>query len=170
VKGAAPLPGAVPPIAWRGGVDLNPLDVDDADQMAWLEQLVWPEHEDRRATLRRAVAVARAEPPELVRGDVLTDLTALVERAAEHGTVVVFHSAVIAYLDPADRERFDRQMRDLVAEGACHWVSNESKNVLPGITVTGPAIPEEKSTFVLGIDGRAVAHTHGHGRMMRWFG
>ena len=100
----------------------------------------------------------------------LTDLPALVERAAAHGTVVVFHSAVIAYLEPADRLRFDRLIRGLVADGACHWVSNESKLVLPSVTATGPKIPEDKPTFVLGIDGRAVAHTHGHGRTMRWFG
>ena len=29
-------------------VDLNPLDVSDPDAMAWLENLVWPEHDDRR--------------------------------------------------------------------------------------------------------------------------
>ena len=170
VKGAAPLPDAVPTIGWRGGLDLNPLDVTDEDQMAWLEQLVWPEHDDRRQRLRQAVAIARTDPPRLVRGDLLTELPGLVERAAEHGTVVVFHSAVIAYLEPADRSRFDAMMRRLVAEGACHWVSNEGKRVLPSVTATGPAIPETKPTFVLGLDGRAVAHTHGHGRSMRWFG
>src|SRR5688500_17251065 len=42
-----PLPDGIrpPEVAWRGGVDLNPLDVTDADQMAWLATLVWPEHE-----------------------------------------------------------------------------------------------------------------------------
>jgi hypothetical protein len=170
VKGDAPLPHRLPSVGWRGGLDLHPLDVADADEMAWLEQLVWPEHEDRRATLREAVRVAQADPPRLVRGDLLTDLPVLVERAAEHGTVVVFHSAVIAYLEPSDRELFDASIRALVADGACHWVSNEGKRVLPSVTATGPEIPEEKQTFVLGIDGRAVAHTHGHGRSMRWFG
>jgi hypothetical protein len=170
VKGAAPLPDALPRIGWRGGIDLHPLDVTDADEMAWLEQLIWPEHDDRRVTLRQAVRVARADPPYLLTGDLLTELPALVTRAADHGTVVVFHSAVIAYLEPADRERFDALMRGLVAEGACHWISNEGKRVLPSVTVTGPEIPEDKPTFVLGVDGRAVAHTHGHGRSMRWFG
>lgn len=168
VKGAAPLPEAVPEVAWRGGLDLNPLDVTDADQMAWLENLVWPEQTERRERLRQAVAVARTDPPRLVTGNLLTDLPDLVTEASRHGTVVVFHSAVIAYLEPQQRPAFDTLVRRLVEDGRCHWVSNEGKNVLPSITATGPEIPPDVPTFVLGVDGQMVARTHGHGRTMRW--
>jgi hypothetical protein len=136
--------------------------------MAWLSTLVWPEHDDRRSRLRHAIEVAAADPPLLRRGDLLTDLPPLVDEAARHGVVVVFHTAVLAYLEPADRLRFDATMRELVATGRCHWVSNEGKQVVPSITRTGPRIPEGKQTFVLGVDGVARAHTHGHGRSMRW--
>ncbi|MGN0064576.1 MAG: DUF2332 domain-containing protein [Nocardioides sp.] len=168
VSGDAPLPTALPEVAWRGGIDLNPLDVTDEDAMAWLENLVWPEQDERRARLREAVRRARTSPPELHRGDLLTDLPALVEEATAHGTVVVFHSAVIAYLEPADRLRFDTMIRDMVGDGVCHWVSNEGKQVLESVTATGPAIPPDHPTFVLGVDGQMVARTHGHGRSMRW--
>ncbi|MGK2875315.1 MAG: DUF2332 domain-containing protein [Nocardioides sp.] len=168
VVGPAPLPTTLPKVTWRGGIDLNPLDVTNTDQMSWLEQLIWPEQTSRKATLAQAVAIARSEPPELLRGDLLTELPALVERAAKFGTVVVFHSAVIAYLEPADRIRFDDMMRDLVTAGACRWISNEGKNVLPSITATGPVIPAEDQTFVLGVDGQMVAQTHGHGLSLRW--
>jgi hypothetical protein len=40
--------------------------------------------------------------------------------------------------------------------------------VLPEITATGPAASEGDPPFVLGIDGRAVAWTHGHGASMSW--
>ncbi|MQW76978.1 DUF2332 family protein [Nocardioides sp. dk4132] len=166
--GHAPLPEQLPQVAWRGGLDLNPGDVTDEDAMAWLENLMWPEQDERRERLRQAIKIARADPPHLVRGDLLTDLPALIEVAAVHGPVVVFHSAVIAYLEPADRERFHDLMTGLVADGVCHWVSNEGKRVLSRVTETGPPVPEEHSTFVTGVDGRAVAWTHGHGRSMRW--
>lgn len=168
VKGPAPLPDRLPEVAWRGGIDLHPLDVTDPDEMTWLETLVWPEQDDRRVRLVHAIGVARQDPPTIVRGDLLEELPAAVERAAEHGTVVVFHSAVIAYLPPERRTDFDAVMRDLVGRGACHWVSNEGKRVLPSVTATGPPIPDEHPTFVLGIDGRMVAQTHGHGRALRW--
>ncbi|MCL8025336.1 DUF2332 domain-containing protein [Nocardioides bruguierae] len=170
VKGdeAPPLPSRLPEVAWRGGVDLHPLDVTDTDAMAWLETLVWPEQDERRTRLREAIAIARSDPPDLRTGDLVETLPALVEEASEHGTPVVLHSAVIAYLSPADRDRYDALVRGLVAQGACRWISNEGKNVLPSVTRTGPPIPEGHSTFVLGLDGRMLAQTHGHGRTLRW--
>ena len=72
VTGPAPLPTAPPEVAWRGGIDLNPLDVTDHEAMRWLEKLVWPEQDDRLVRLRHAIEVATADPPRLVRGDLLT--------------------------------------------------------------------------------------------------
>ncbi len=168
VKGPAPLPTDLPDIVWRAGIDLNPLPVHDAEAMAWLEQLVWPEQDDRRAALRHAITIAREDPPMLVRGDLLERLPELVEQASAWGTVVVFHSAVIAYLEPEGRQAFDAMMRAMIRDHRCHWISNEGKNVLPSITATGPAIPAGLHTFVLGIDGRMVGRTHGHGRALTW--
>lgn len=169
VTGPAPLPAAAPKVAWRAGIDLNPLDVTDDDATAWLEHLVWPENQDRRAFLRHAVQVARTDPPRIVAGDLLVELPSLVQEAAEHGDVVVFHTAVIMYLSPDDRRRFDTMMRSLVAEGTCRWVSNEDPAVLPSVLDGAPALPEVP-TMVLGVDGRAVAWAHQHGRWLDWFG
>jgi hypothetical protein len=168
VSGPAPLPDAPPVVAWRGGVDLNPLDPTDAGDVQWLSTLIWPEHDDRRAQLLRAVEVARADPPLLRRGDLLDELPDLVDRAAEHGRVVVFHTAVIAYLTSVDRARFDALMRGMVEAGRCHWISNEGPGVLPSVTATGPKMPDTERRFVLGVVGQAVAWTHGHGRSMEW--
>ncbi|HEX6249102.1 MAG TPA: DUF2332 domain-containing protein [Nocardioidaceae bacterium] len=165
VTGHAPLPEAVPEVAWRRGVDLNPLDVRDDAAMAWLTNLVWPEQHERRARLVTAIDLARADPPTLVRGNLLDELPALVEEAREHGEVVVFHSAVIAYLSPQERDRFQQLMADLVGRGGCHWVSNEGPQVLPSVAVPGRA---PAGMFVLGVDGRAVAWAHGHGRALSW--
>lgn len=164
VAGPAPLPTALPEIGWRGGIDLNPLSVEDDDAMAWLENLVWPEQDERRERLRHAVAVARTHPPRLVRGDLLTELPGLVAEASAHGTVVVFHSAVAAYLTPEDRLRMQRMLLGLVADSACHWVSNESPTVFPELAVADP-VPQR---FQLTVDGRVVGWTHGHGAELHW--
>lgn len=168
VTGPAPLPGALPRVVWRGGIDLNPLDVTDADDARWLTTLVWPEHEDRRLRLTEAIEVVRDEPPPISQGDLLEELPGRIEQVRALGdevVAIVFHSAVIAYLDDADRRRFTGLMAELVARGV-HWVSNEGPSVLPSVTGSATVPP---GRFVLGIDGRAVGYTEGHGRSLHWW-
>ena len=163
--GDLPVPAGHPHVAWRGGVDLNPLDVSDPDAMAWLENLVWPEQDERRERLRAAVGVARREPPAIRQGDLLDHVADLVDEAAPHGTPVVLHSAVIAYLEEPDRERFHDLMSGLVAEGRCRWISNEGRRVLPRVT-GGLEVPSGR--FVTALDGTPVAYSHGHGHAIDW--
>jgi len=171
VAGDVPLPDRLPEIAWRGGIDLHPLDVRDQDAMDWLETLIWPEHEDRRRRLAAAVELVREDPPALVTGDLNLDLPGLIAQVPEELTLVVFHSAVLAYLSEQDRAAFAHTMS--TTRG--HWVSNESPKVLPEVAATASASPPADSVvggvpFVLGLDGQAVAWTEGHGRGLWWIG
>ncbi|MEM6497426.1 MAG: DUF2332 domain-containing protein, partial [Pseudomonadota bacterium] len=81
VNKETPLPKQTPTITWRAGLDLNPLDVGSDEQMAWLETLVWPEQTDRATRLRSAIAIARQNPPNIHRGNLLEDLPRIAETA-----------------------------------------------------------------------------------------
>jgi hypothetical protein len=157
----APLPDGLPEITWRAGLDLSPLDVTDDDDVRWLSCLVWPGEGDRAERLAAAIAAARRDPPAVHRGDLLTDLPALAAQAPAGATLVVYHSAVLAYVRAAGRRQFADTVRGLGAV----WLSNEGPGVLPGITVP----PAEGSPFVLVRDGRApVALTDSHGTWLQW--
>lgn len=163
VDGPVPVPRTLPHVVWRAGIDLNPLDAADADDVAWLESLVWPEHDDRRARLRAAARIATADPPLIVAGDLNEALADLAAQAPSDATLVVFHTAVLAYLDAAARERFVEQVAALPG----HWLSVEGRTVVPGITV--PDDPAgEPADFVLALDGDPLARVQPHGRAMRW--
>ena len=168
VRGPAPLPREHPVVGWRAGVDLNPLDVTDPDAAEWLATLVWPEEVKRRERLRGAARVTAADPPDLRRGDLLDALPDLVGEAATSGVPVVFHSAVIAYLEPDDRRRFAEQVTRLVRAGECRWISNEAPQVLPEVTAPALGDAPGPAQFVLGLDGRALAWAHGHGTNLTW--
>jgi len=158
-----PLPPQAPVVAWRAGLDLAPVDVHDPGQCAWLETLVWPEHAGRLARLRAALAVARADPPPVHRGDLLTGLAALAAAAPAEATLVVFHTAVLAYLPGADRARFAATVGGLRAV----WISNESPSVFPGIAERVRR-PGPVGAFLLAVDGTPVAWTHPHGEWIAW--
>lgn len=166
VRGPVPLPERLPEVVWRAGVDLNPLDVHDEEDVRWLEALVWPEQEDRLRRLRGAVEVARKEPPQLERGDLNATVADLVSRAPSGATPVVFHSAVLAYPTPEERARFAATMREL----PCRWITNEGIGVLPSVAERlEQAAPDgDRAVFVLALDERPVAFTGPHGQSVEW--
>lgn len=154
-------PRALPQVVWRAGIDLNPLDISDPDEFQWLEYLIWPEHDARRRTLEGAALVAAAEPAEVVRADLLSELPRLAASAPPGATLVVFHTAVMAYLPLEDRERFAA----MVGEIECVWVSNEGPGTMPMITEKLPRETRGRlgNSFVLAIDGEPFALTSPHG-------
>lgn len=163
VRGDPPLPAAPPEVVWRAGIDLHPLDVASRDDLAWLDALVWPEHDDRRRRLKAAAAIAAADPPRIVAGDLNERLGALAAEAPSDATLVVFHTAVLMYLDEAGRARFEQQARALPG----HWLSVEAAPVFPGIRTHDDA-PHASSDVVLALDGEQLAWAQPHGRGIRW--
>ncbi len=160
-RGPVPLPARLPAIAWRAGLDLNPLDVTRDDDVRWLSCLVWPGEGDREQRLAAAVTAARRDPPVVHRGDLLTDLPALAAQAPAGATLVVFHSAVLAYVTPEDRRRFAAIVRSLPAV----WLSNEA----PGLVPDMPVPDYQGWPFVLARDGRLpLALADGHGTWLQW--
>ncbi|MFI5838115.1 DUF2332 domain-containing protein [Catenuloplanes sp. NPDC051500] len=155
------LPTRLPEVVWRAGIDLNPLDVRSASDLAWLEALIWPEQEHRRARLRAAASIVAADPPLLVRGDLVEELPALAASAPADATLVVFHTSVLYLVPEARRQAFVSVVRSLPG----HWISNEASHVLPF-----PGMPEPPAAHnVLALDGRPVAWTRGHGQALTVF-
>ena len=157
---STPLPAAYPKIAWRAGIDLNPLNVHDDEDMGWLGTLVWPEQHERRARLDAAIATARDAPPRVVAGDLVNNLEALATEAPADARLVIFHTAVLSYVAPEVRRAFSVLVKDLGAE----WLANEGMRVLPD---TGVA-DDRTGAFVLSRNGQAIARTGPHGQFIDW--
>jgi hypothetical protein len=160
--GPVPLPSHPPEVAWRAGLDLNPLRVGDPDDVRWLHTLVWPEQHERRRRLDAAIAIARADPPVLVGGDAVADLEALVARAPAGVPLVVVSPAVLVYLAPEQREVF----ADTVT-GLARWVSLDGAGVLPRVDALLPERPSP-GEFTVSLDGRPVARCGPHGQTLDW--
>jgi len=120
-----------------------------------------PVEGDREQRLAAAIAAARRDPPAVHRTDLRTDLPALAARAPVGATLVIYHSAVLAYLTPADRRRVARTVRSLPAV----WLSNEG----PGVVPDQPIPPYQGTPFALARDGGTpLALTDSHGMWLNW--
>lgn len=157
-------PGAVR-VAWRAGIDLNPLDVTDPDDVSWLQTLVWPDEHDRLRRLNAAIAVAQTDPPRVVRGDLNARLGEVAAQAPGHATLVVFHTAVLYYLSEADRAAFVAQVERLRG----HWISQEAPGVLLGVDDRlRERPPADTATYTVALDQEPVAFGALHGGWLRW--
>ena len=125
--GTGPLPDldALPEIAGVLGVDLNPIDVRDADSRRWLEALIWPENHDQRALLGAALDLVAADPPEIRAGDAIDVLPGIARTLPAGQPRVVFHSATRMHV-PEDRlDAFDAAIATLGETGPLWWLSVE---------------------------------------------
>ena len=166
LSGGVPAPTILPRVVWRRGLDLNPLDLGSADDVTWLETLVWPGQDDRLHRLRAAIAIGRANPPPIQRGDLLTDLPRVAATAPEGATLVVFHTAVLSYVArQADRDRFAAAARAT----ADVWISNEAAGVFPDQAARAPA-PPQAGAFLVSVNGEPVAWAGPHGQSFHGFG
>src|SRR5205809_280935 len=70
IVGDRPIPTrAMPEVVARVGIDLDPVDVTEADDARWLRACLWPDQPERVARLEAEMALAATAPPLLLQGD-----------------------------------------------------------------------------------------------------
>jgi len=155
-RGGFALPAAPPVVGERVGLDLAPLDVTDPDAAAWLEALVWPEHQDRLERLRAAIQIRRETPVRLIAGDATRTLAALADELPP-GPAVVFHTMMAYQLDDASRTALDDAVAALAASRPVARVAAEAVEV------------SHRPQVRVGLrwsDAEPVAMAHAHGRWL----
>jgi hypothetical protein len=163
-KGDVPLPQRQPEVAWRAGIDLNPLDVNNADDVKWLEALLWPGEGKREKQLQEAIAVAKTAPPKLIKGDFVDIVADVASSAPKGATLVVFHSVAVAYVEQPRRDQLFGAIRRLGAR----WLSMEVPGIIDDISAP-PKDPDERGALIIVQDGQTpLAYCDSHGAWMRW--
>ena len=173
VTGPIPLPPAIPPIVWRRGLDLRPIDVHDDDAVRWLLACVWPEHDERRRRLEGAIAAARADPPVVRAGDLVDDLPALLAEAPGDAQLVVFHSAVLSYVSRERRQAFADALAQASKRRDIIWLANEAIGVVPELPAVTPSgalrFLVARTRFANGQRrSELLALAHPHGAELAW--
>ncbi|WP_291084004.1 DUF2332 domain-containing protein [Dietzia sp. UBA5065] len=165
LRDGVPTPRTLPEVVHRGGVDLSPIDPADAESRAWLRSLIWPgQQAERVPRLDAALDIAAADPPRILAGDLVERVSDAVAACPQGSTPVVFHTAVLGYLEPPARAEFVRR----VARLGCVWISVEGVTLLPDVAEQVPeSIRRHKGIFVVAVNGRPLATAHGHGDWVR---
>ena len=147
-----PVPvGKLPRVRSRVGVDLAPPDLRTDEGVRLLKSFVWADQASRLADLDAAIEVWRREPPEVVVGDMVEELPALLQRRSD-APLVVWHTAALNFL-PRERQAL---VRGLIADAGVVFVETWQ----PG--------DGSQDYYGLYVDGDEVARAEFHGARIEW--
>lgn len=173
-RGTVPVPAALPAVTGRIGIDRRPVDLTDPADVAWLRACVWPDQRDRFERLDAALAIARADPVEVRRGDAFHLVASAVADAGAVGHPVVLNTWVVSYLTADERTAYLAELDRIGAERDLSWVFAEMPSQTPELP-HGRAVAG-KDVTALGMvrwrgGERRVEHlgvTHPHGYWLHW--
>ena len=172
---ARPVPArAIPEVVARIGVDLDPIDVTDADDARWLRACLPPDQPERAARLNAEMALAATAPPLLLRGDVAELLPDAIARVPADALPVVTTTWALSQFPFESRQRFLGRLEEAAAGRTIAWVSAEGVGVAPTIPTLGDRPASGHSIIGLALAGpsaqpaEAIGRCWSRGQVLTW--
>ncbi|MDH6139429.1 MULTISPECIES: DUF2332 domain-containing protein [Kitasatospora] len=173
--GDRPVPtGAMPEVVARVGVDLDPVDVTDADEARWLRACLWPDQPDRAAKLDAELALAATAPPLLLTGDAVEVLPDAFARVPADALPVVTTTWALSRFSLESRLRFLHRLDEAASGRPVAWASAEGVGVAPTIPTFGDRRASGHSIIGLAVfeqsalRAEALGRCWSQGRLLSW--
>lgn len=172
--GLPPIASELPVITGRVGIDLDPPDLSNPDDIRWLLACIWP-GTGRFDRASRAFEIGRSNPPTVMRGDALEVLPGVLDDLGD-GRIVVLNSWSYSYFPVERREEYVQLLAEIGHQRPVTWLVMD----IPGIVDLVPhVIPPTGSTepdVITGVlfDGaeapraEILALVQSHGLSMSW--
>jgi hypothetical protein len=175
IVGDRPIPArAMPDVVARVGVDLDPLDMTDADDARWLRACLWPDQPERAARLEAEMTLAAAAPPLLLHGDAVEVVPGAFARVPAGALPVVTTTWALSHFPLESRLRFLHRLDEAAAGRAVAWVSAEGVGVAPAIPTLDDRRASGHSIIGLALFDRsalraeAIGRCWSQGRWLAW--
>ena len=175
IVGDRPLPAwAIPEVVARVGIDLDPIDVTDADDARWLRACLWPDQPERAARLEAELALAATAPPLLLQGEPVEVLPDAFARVSADALPVVTTTWALSPLTLESRLRFLHRLDEAAAGRPVAWVSAEGVGVAPTIPTLGDRRASGHSVIGVAVfegpvlRAEAVGRCWSRGRFLAW--
>ncbi|MPZ48439.1 MAG: DUF2332 family protein [Dehalococcoidia bacterium] len=159
-----PLEKGIPNVAYRIGLDIEPIDLSSDDSARWMLSSTWADHRDLSLMQHQAIEVLRQDPPQIVQGDAL-QVGEVLKDVPMDLTLVVYQSFMLMYLTPEDRERFLAVLAEESRRRPVYFVSMLGAGI-------GGGTRRAKVDLHSWVDGRyevqQMVEGHSHGRSIKW--
>jgi hypothetical protein len=168
------LPSRLPGISARVGLDRDPVDLTDPDNVRWLLACVWP-GTGRQERAAAAMQIASDHPPAVVKGDMVADLARVIE-SVRPGPIAVVTSWSFSYLSSEDRRGFERELESASRHGPLAWVCCDTSGSSDLFRPSEPPPDDGDIPSLLGlavfdageVSSHCLAYMHSHGSWVKW--
>jgi hypothetical protein len=161
-EGQPPIPGQLPKVASRTGIDLSPIDLSNTENVQWLRALVWPDNQKRARLLDPAIRFVKKALPRIVTGNALDLLPSLIDKVPESAPLCIYHSFTLTLASGEPREKLHSLLADASKERDLFLVwmewTADSETPLLGLVKFSKQIETEK----------ILARCHSHGEWLEW--
>ena len=151
-------------ISSRAGCDPWPIGPGSEEGRLGLTASVWGDQPQRFARLAGALKVAAELPVEVEQAPAIQWLPGQLERPTRGVATVVYHSVVLQYMDPAERDQvvalLQRRGEAATPDAPLFWLRMEPERPLRAMAVRLTAWP--------GGEERLIATAGAHGNPLRW--
>jgi hypothetical protein len=175
IVGERPVPTrAMPEAVARVGIDLDPLDVTDADDARWLRACLCPDQPQLIARLEAEMELAATDPPLLLQGDPIERLPDALTRVPTDALPVITTTWALSHFPLESRLRFLHRLDEAAAGRTVAWVSAEGVGVAPAIPTRGDRRASGHSIIGLALFDRsalraeAIGRCWSQGRWLAW--
>ena len=160
LRSRASFPRLAPEIAVasRDGIDLEPVDLSNPDQLLWLRALIWPEHTERHQQLIEAAKEFSHSDIHLHAGDAVDVLPNLISTIPNEHALVVYSTIALYQFTLEDRKRLTRALLEACEERPVWQIALEGNDPMLSIT----RYREGKS------DTEILADASPHGWWIEW--
>jgi hypothetical protein len=157
---AIPPTGPSPTVASRIGLELNPVDLSNPDDLDWLRALIWPDDVARLARLDQAIALSGADRPKIRAGDALALLPDALAEIPQKETACVYHTIAIYQFSAEMKDALEAILTVAGVRRPVHRLSFEYDGTDYAMTLIRYADGAREE--------RTLALAHPHGRWIDW--
>ncbi|MFE3573093.1 DUF2332 domain-containing protein [Lysinibacillus sp. NPDC059133] len=122
-----PLPASItnaPVVCQRVGIDLNPIDIHNEEELQWLQALIWPEHQERRLLLNQALPILKELDLQLIKGDAIKLIKEISRDINKDAILVVYHTHVANQIPMELRLELMEQLKEISMERSLYHCYN----------------------------------------------
>jgi hypothetical protein len=141
----------------RIGIDRRPIDVTSEHGVHLLEGFVWADQTERRERIRRAIAIVRERPANLMQGEYVDALPSVLAGRDLDVLTVVYDSASTSYLRDDDYAKLVAAIEREGERGSLAWISYEHPRgeAAPGFKLEAQVWPDGERVHLVRLDGHA---------------